>query len=126
MVIPWTVPWIEMHTDERFLRTATESRWGLIETEGDIAVMAENEAEQPVSEDTGYLILPESGNTRPSVAMGDDDKVVLDQVVELRDLLRDFARTCNPNQSKVYYDVNKAFFRCIEQLNRCLDEHRRA
>ena len=125
MVIPWSVPWIEMHTTERFLRTLSEERWGLTNSEGELTVMVEDQAEQSVSEGSGYLILPEQEHSGPAVAVGDDD-VLIGQIDELAAMFREFARAADPNQSKVYYDVNKAIYRCVDVLIRCADEHRRA
>lgn len=125
MVIPWSVPWICLHTDERFLRTLTEGRWGLEDTEGELTIMVEDEAEQPVPEGSGYLILPEQGDSGSTVAVGDSEGLIND-ISELASLLREFAVKCDPKKDKVHYDVNKAIYRCVDILVRCVDEHRRA
>lgn len=114
-----------MHTSEQLLKELTENRWGLTGPEGDTAIMVENEANIDVSAESSDPVLQGSGDSGATVAVGSDE-LLIDQIDELSGMFRDFARNADPARSKVYYDVNKALFRCVDVLSRCVSEHRSA
>lgn len=85
--------------------------------------MVENEAEQPVPDESGSGVLQDDGD-RETVPVGEDRSVILvQQMEELAALLREYAGRLG--KSQIHYDANKALLRSVDHLQRFVNEYER-
>lgn len=90
--------------------------------------MAEDEAQQRVPEAASDYLLPPEG-PEPTVAVGGSEPLtIVEQMDQLSRLLREFGQTCRGSiaveeHKDPYYAAEKALFRCVDILQRYVDDH---
>lgn len=102
--------------------------------------MVENEAVESETVASGDRVLQDVEH-HPALSVGvvheepieheHDSPDLIEQIAELADLIRQFARNCSNTASivdkeheKVYLHAEKSMFRCVDELKRFLNEYR--
>lgn len=104
--------------------------WFWIEAKGGAAIMVEDEAEFGISDVASHSVLRSTWDEAP-VAMGSPDNVI-DQMDELAKLLREFAGNAlreasinnYPPARQALEDANTTMLRCVDRIQRYVDEYR--